>query len=123
MREETTNRPTDQAAEPQLIIFVRDLLFASKVVATARAEGVAFRAVRDVSKLLNTNGKRLIVDLNAPESLDAAIQWKEKFAGQVIGFVAHVDRERIAKAQAAGIGRVMTNGAFSASLPELIRED
>ena len=112
---ETTPQP------PAVLIYVRDLLFSSKVVATARAEGVTFRVVRDLSKLMTTPAPRLIVDLNSAENLDAASAWKREFGGHVIGFSGHVNVDILAAAKAAGIDRVMTNGAFTAALPALIK--
>lgn len=105
-----------------MLIYVRDLLFSSKVVATARAEGVTFRVVRDLSKLLVTSAPRLIVDLNSAENLEAAKAWKQKFGGHVTAFSGHVNVDTLAAAKAAGIDRVMTNGAFTAALPALIKD-
>jgi len=106
-----------------VLIFVRDLMFSSKVVATARAEGVAFRVVRDFSILIQTPAPRLIVDLNEPGRLEQAVQWKQAFGGHVTGFVSHVAADTIAAAKAAGIDRVMSNGAFAGSLPQVLRGD
>jgi hypothetical protein len=105
-----------------VLIYVRDLLFSSKVVATARAEGVSFKVVRDLSKLMATAAPRLIVDLNSAENLDAAAAWKRQYGGEVIAFAAHVAVDTLAAAKAAGIDRVMTNGAFTSSLPAIVRE-
>lgn len=116
-----TANVSDAETMPDVLIYVRDLLFSSKVVATARAEGVAFRAVRDKSKLLTLPAKRLIVDLNAPENLEAAAEWKRLFGGHVTAFAAHVAVDTLAAAKAAGIDRVMTNGGFTASLPAVVK--
>lgn len=110
------------AVPPAVLIYVRDLLFSSKVVATARAEGVSFKVVRDLSKLMATPAPRLIVDLNSAENLDAAAAWKRQFGGEVIGFAGHVNVDTLAAARAVGIDRVMTNGAFTSALPGIIRE-
>lgn len=110
-----------EQTQTPLVIFVRDLLFSSKVVATARAEGIAFKAVRDVSKLLDTPGGLLVVDLNAAEALEAAMAWKARFGGRVIGFVAHVETDRIGAARGAGMDQVLSNGAFTAQLPAIVR--
>ncbi|HEX8342980.1 MAG TPA: hypothetical protein VF624_18910 [Tepidisphaeraceae bacterium] len=107
---------------PQLLIFVRDLMFSSKVVATARAEGVSFKVVRDISRLQDQSAGRLVVDLNADGMLDAAIAWKARHNGRVIGFASHTAAELLALAKAGGIDQVMTNGAFTIRLPEIVRE-
>jgi hypothetical protein len=118
---------TDAAAptpspEPAVLIYVRDLLFSSKITATARAEGVTFRVVRDKSKLLTTAAPRLLVDLNSAENLDAAAEWKKAFGGHVTGFSGHVNVDILQAAKAAGIDQVMTNGQFSASLPAILKQ-
>jgi hypothetical protein len=105
-----------------LLIYVRDLIFSSKVVASARAEGVTFKVVRDAGKLAETQAKRLVVDLNAEGNLDAAIAWKLRHGGRVIGFASHTAAELLQKAKAGGIDQVMTNGSFTARLPEIIRD-
>ncbi|MGC4032869.1 MAG: hypothetical protein QM754_14265 [Tepidisphaeraceae bacterium] len=112
--------PPADAAPPAVLIYVRDLMFSSKVVATARAEGTSFRAVRDRSKLLTLPAGLLIVDLNAPENLEAAVEWKRLFGKPVIGFAGHVFVDTLNAAKAAGIDHVMTNGGFSHSLPEIM---
>lgn len=103
-----------------VLIHIRDLLFSSKVVATAKAEGVAFKVVRDAPKLLETPGERLLIDLNADGAIETAVAWKARHNGHVTGFVSHVAAATIEKAKQAGIDRVMTNGAFSAQLPQIL---
>jgi hypothetical protein len=105
---------------PLTLIYVRDLLFSSKVVATARAENVPFKVVRDAPKVLETPAARLIVDLNAEGTLDTAIAWHQRHGGEVIGFVSHVAEEQITLAREAGV-RVMTNGAFSSQLTGIMQ--
>ncbi len=104
-----------------VLIYIRDLLFSSKVVATARAENVPFKVVRDASKLLETPAEQLLVDLNAEGALENAIAWKQKHGGRVTGFVAHVAAATIEKAKTSGIDRVMTNGSFSANLESILK--
>jgi hypothetical protein len=104
---------------PLTLIYIRDLLFSSKVVATARAEDVPFKVVRDAPKLIETPAARLIVDLNAEGALETAIVWHQRHGRPVIGFVAHVAGDRILAAKEAGIA-VMTNGSFTARLPQIL---
>ncbi len=105
-----------------VLIYIRDLIFSSKVVATARAQNIAFKVVRDVSKLMETPAERLLVDFNADGALDSAVAWKQKHAGHVTGFCAHVAIATIQRAKTAGIDRVMTNGAFSAQLEQIFAD-
>lgn len=107
-------------SQPLILIYIRDLLFSSKVVATARAEGAAFKVVRDAPKLIETPAAQLIVDLNAEGALETAIVWHQRHNRPVLGFVAHVAGDRILAAKEAGL-TVMTNGGFTAKLPEILR--
>jgi hypothetical protein len=109
-------------APPQepIIALVRDLLFGSNISAAARGAGVAVRMLRDASKLAETDGRMLLVDLALDGAIAAAGEWGKATGNPVIGFVSHVDTDTAAKAEAAGI-RVMTRGQFSAALPELLK--
>jgi hypothetical protein len=102
------------------LVFVRDLLFSSRIVEAARAAGVSVRIVRDPAKLVNEPGGRMIVDLNQPGFLDAAAAWKRGTGGEVIAFVAHTDELTIRRAKEVGFERVLSNGAFTQHLPNLM---
>jgi hypothetical protein len=105
------------------LILVRDLMFSSKISATAKAVGAEIEMFRDPTALADRNGSRLIVDLNQPGVLEAATAWRNSQEGrQVIGFVSHVDGETIARARTAGIDRIMPRSQFVASLENLLRE-
>jgi hypothetical protein len=100
---------------------VRDLLFSSKITASAKSSGVSLKIVRDLSKLDQIEAGRLIVDLNAPGHLDAAVAWKQRTGGHVIGFASHVAADAIAEARRMGIDRVLSNGGFSATVDALVK--
>ena len=111
---------------PNTLVLVRDLMFASKISAAAKAVGVDIEMLRDPPTLSDRVGHRLIVDLNQPGAIEAASAWKAAGQGedqqrQVIGFVSHVDTATIAKARAAGIDQVMPRSQFVASLETLLR--
>jgi hypothetical protein len=105
--------------QPEIIVHIRDLLFSSKVTATARAQGVPVQVKRNLEDVA---GRVLIVDLNAEGALERAVAWKSCTGGSVIGFLAHVAGDQIAAAKAIGIDRVMSNGSFSANLPAILAE-
>src|SRR5215217_1007745 len=88
-----------------ILVLVRDLMFSSRISATARAENAQIKVVRDATKIADEEGARLIVDLNQPDALEQAIAWKQKNSGDVVGFVSHVDKETIERAREAGIHR------------------
>ncbi|MEO6434278.1 MAG: hypothetical protein ABIP55_00750 [Tepidisphaeraceae bacterium] len=103
-----------------ILALVRDLMFAGRIGATARALGVDLKMLRDPAALAIEPGRRLIVDLNQPGALDAAALWKQQHGGEVIGFVAHTDIATIERARSAGIDRVLARSAFVEVLPELL---
>ena len=106
--------------ELPILVLVRDLLFSSHITAAARASGVPITTLRDPARVSGARGRRLIVDLNQPGALDAAAAWKDASAGDVVGFVSHVDGETIARARAAGIDRVLPRSRFVEVLPDLL---
>ena len=110
----------NSAAGPVLVL-VRDLIFSSRITATAKAVNVPVTVVRDPAQLAGKEGRRLIVDLNQAGAIDAAAAWKEAAGGDVVGFVSHVDADTIAAARAAGIEHVVARSRFVEDLPELLR--
>ena len=116
--------PSDanDAQSPPILLLVRDLIFATRIGATARAIDVAVKLLRDESKLAGEDGRSLIVDLNQAGALAAAIQWKQTRTNRiVVGFVSHVDADTIRQAREAGIDQVLPRSRFVAELPALFR--
>jgi hypothetical protein len=110
---------------PLVLVLVRDLLLGSRVTAAARSAGVESRIVREPASLGQASANRLVVDLNLPGALEAAIEWKNADSSgrrQVFGFVSHVDVEMIRAARAAGIDQVLPRSALADKLPALLRE-
>jgi hypothetical protein len=108
------------ADTPPVLVLVRDLLFSSRIGAAARAAGVPVTMLRDPAALAGAAGGRLIVDLNLPGGLEAAVAWKCRSTGDVIGFVSHVDADTISRARSAGIDRVLPRSRFVEVLPGLL---
>jgi hypothetical protein len=106
-------------APAPILLLCRDLMFVSKVTATARALGVAVQVIRDVAPLPQQGG-RLLVDLNQPGAVEAASAWKTATAGQVVGFVSHIDTETIDKARSAGLDQVLPRSRFTATLEQIL---
>ena len=104
-----------------ILIFVRDLMFSTRIVEAARAADVAFKVVRTPEALQAAEGRLLIVDLNQPGAIDVAGAWRRATGTRTIGFVSHVDTEAIAQAKAAGIDQILSRGQFTQVLPELVR--
>ena len=113
--------PDSSPAPAPVLALVRDLLFATKITATAAAVGVAVKLVRDPAKLAGSAGERLIVDLNLEGAIDAAAAWKAAGGGGVVGFVSHVDTATIERARAAGVDLVMARSRFVQVLTGLLK--
>ena len=105
-----------------VLVLVRDLMFSSRIAATARAADVPVTLLRDPAQLAAAapDATRLIVDLNQPGAIEAAAAWMAPQSRDVVGFVSHVDAETIARARAAGIERVLPRSRFVEVLPELL---
>lgn len=115
---QTPAQPVDRAV---VLVLVRDLMFSSRIAATARAADVAVKLLREPTALAGTEGRLLIVDLNQAGALDAAVAWKRQSAREVVGFVSHVDAETISRARSAGIDHIMARSQFVNVLGNLLR--
>ena len=105
---------------PSVLALVRDLIFASKIAAGAKAVGVECRIIRDPTRLESQASNLLLVDLNEPGAIEAAAQWQQASSRPVVGFVSHVDAERIEQARQAGLTRIMARSGFVEALPSLL---
>src|ERR1700722_16801819 len=107
---------------PPVLVLVRDLMFCSKITATAAAGNVPFKVIRDPAKLAGEIGDRLMVDLNQPQAIAAASDWRRATGRPTIGFVSHVDVEAIAAAKAARIDLVLARSQFVQQLSALLTD-
>ena len=109
----------DSAAmsDSNVLIFVRDLMFSTRIVEAAKAANVPYKVIRSADALAHEAGRMLIVDLNQDGAIEAAAKWN----GRRVGFVSHVDTETIERARAAGIDQIVSRGQFTQVLPQLIR--
>ncbi len=109
-----------QPQSSRVVALVRDLIFGSRIKATAAELGVNLLLVRDPARLLIQPGRRLIVDLNLQGAIEAVGGWQRINGGDVVGFVSHVDTATIARAREAGITRVLARSRFVELLPDLL---
>lgn len=107
-------------AQP-ILVLVRDLLFSSKITATARALGLDVKVIRATEQLSQEIGSKLLVDLGEPHAIASAMTWKQLHGKPVIGFASHVDTNTIFKAQEAGFDQVLSKGGFTANLENLLK--
>src|SRR3982751_866141 len=98
---------------PPPLLLCRDLMFVSKVTATARALAKPLRVIRGPAQL-PPEGHHLIVDLALEGALDAATTWKRATAGHVTAFAPHVDTTTIQAARAANLDSVLPRSKFTA---------
>lgn len=104
-----------------ILVLVRDLIFSTKITATAAAVGGKVRVVRDPGKLGTEAARRVIVDLNLAGAIEAVQEYKQaQPAVEVVGFVSHVDTSTIEAARAAGADRVVARSGFVEILPSLL---
>lgn len=107
-----------------------DLLWATKIKATADAIGVPCRPARTVemldARLADSEVRALIVDTEAgPVTLDLIARLRAAPGGdraRVVAFGPHVDTAALQAARQAGADSVMTRGAFAQRLPAVLEE-
>ena len=109
------------------VAFVDDLLFRSKIQAAASHAGAAVSFVRSAGDPLVTDAALAIVNLDAPSAVEILSALSAARPDlRVVGFVSHVNADRIREARAArhAEGRpleVMARSAFVMALPDLLR--
>lgn len=112
-----------------ILVAVDDLLFSSKIRATAKQAGVDLTFARTPDEILTQartgNPALVIFDLNSaktdPVQTIAAIKADPALAAiRTIGFVSHVHTGIIDAARRAGADEVMPRSAFAANLPEIL---
>jgi len=106
---------------PAVVAIVRDLIFSSRITATAKAVGASVRVVRDPAQLGDGPAKLLLIDLSLPGVIESAAAWREEHCVPTVGFVSHVDSATIAAARQAGI-TVLARSGFVEALPKLLEE-
>ena len=108
---------------------VDDLLFSSKIRATAKAAGVELTFARSPQEILEqarTQKPRLVIfDLNSgktdPVATIAALKADPALATiRTLAFASHVHTDLIASARKAGADQVLPRSAFAANLAELL---
>ena len=101
--------------------FVDDLLFRSKIRAVASHTGAAVEFVRDPADPSLAGATLAIIDLDGSGAIAAVsslhTSWPQL---RLIGFVSHVNADRIREARAAGTIEVMARSAFVSALPDLL---
>ena len=112
-----------------VLIAVDDLLFRSKIRATAKQAGVELAFARSRQDILDQaralQPPLVIFDLNSgktdPIGTISAMKSDPALASiRTLGFVSHVDSDTISAAREAGTDQVMARSAFAAQLAEIL---
>jgi DNA-binding NarL/FixJ family response regulator len=115
---------------PAILALPADLVFASRIRATAQALGIDVRVLSRPAALLeaarNSPPRLILVDLDArgwdPAGIVREIKDDARTADtRVVGFVSHVHEAAIQAARDAGADRVLARSAFVRELPELLK--
>ncbi len=108
---------------------VDDLLFRSKISATADALGIEALFPRSAKKLLEAATERapdlLVLDLNSARYDPLRLLERLKASPDtrsipVVGFLSHVQKDLAVAAREAGCDRVLARSAFTKNLPEIL---
>lgn len=114
-----------------VLVAVDDLLFSSKIRATAKQVGVDLAFARTPSDILSQaralKPTLVVFDINCnkadPINTVAALKADPELKDiPTTGFVSHVDTSLIMAARGAGMDEVMARSAFAANLPQILTE-
>jgi len=112
-----------------VLAVVDDLMFTSKIKATARqlhVDVVFARSSNAALDAMRTNSPALVIlDLNNPRTdplgIVAAIKGDATLSPiPIVGFVSHVEADLIEAARSAGVDDVMARSAFTARLVDIL---
>ncbi len=113
-----------------IITVVEDLFFLAKIQQTAREIGIRTRPVGATSAAQDVKDAQppaVVLDLNhrSVSALDLVRALKADPATRaipILGFVSHVQTDRVNAARAAGCDLVLARSAFTQQLPDLLRK-
>jgi hypothetical protein len=103
-----------------VVYFINDMLFSSKLREAAKATGVTVQPTREPAAFAAAarEAKLAIVDLRLPTALAAL----EALGGatRTVGFIDHEKTDVMDAARAKGCSDVMAKGQFANALPKLL---
>jgi hypothetical protein len=127
----TPHAPPSIPTTPTVLFLAADLIWATRIKATAEDLGVAARPVRTLAmleaRLADCNATSILLDLEKPEEALAMIGWlrgpaagPRERAIRIIAWGPHIAKELLQTARDQGADEVLTRGAFDANLPEIL---
>ena len=127
----TTPTASPSPTTPTVLFLAADLIWATRIKATAEDLGVAARPVRTMemleARLADTNATSLLLDLEKPAEalamitrLRSAAATPRERAIRIIVWGPHVARDLLQQARDLGADEVLTRGAFDHHLPEIL---
>ncbi|HVZ86443.1 MAG TPA: hypothetical protein VHG72_05715 [Polyangia bacterium] len=106
-----------------VVYFITDMLFSSKLREAAKASGLTVQPAREPAAFAAAarEAKLAIVDLRLPAALEAlAALGGATPKPRTVGFIDHERTDVMDAARAAGCTDVMAKGQFSNTLPKLL---
>lgn len=102
-----------------------DLLWASKIKATADALGLPARPVRTpemlAARLADTQPTALLIDLDKDDALALLVQARQAAPSlRIVAFGPHVAKDLLQSARDAGANDVMTRGALEHHMEDVL---
>lgn len=115
-----------------ILYLAADLIWATRIKATATDLGIPARPVRSLemleARLADSDVKGIVLDLEQPDVALAMIQRlraqpaSDRERGiRIVCWAPHVEVERMEQARRAGADQVMARGAFDHNLPAILR--
>lgn len=111
-----------------ILYLAADLIWASKIKATAESLGLACRPVRNMemleARLADSDVRALILDLDVAEmamQMLANVRREGSASGvRVLAFGPHVARDELIAAKQGGADEVLTRGAFDHNMDQVL---
>lgn len=108
-----------------VLVLSNDLFFAMRIRNALKAMHFRTAIAKSESELVLMTGKEHpvlgLIDFNHPLDWDAIAPVLANATFPTIAFGPHKDTDGFAAARAAGVSRVISNGAFTSSLPDLVK--